>query len=83
MCPKRVEGSAPAEERVEVTVAGNLGVRHVQLRLPVGEYLVAWAPHHSASAPQPWHTVIGPVAVAFLPRGPVSSTDPAASQEPP
>jgi hypothetical protein len=33
---EHVEGGAPAEERVEVTVAGNPGVRHVQVRLPVG-----------------------------------------------
>ncbi|MFF4353434.1 hypothetical protein [Streptomyces sp. NPDC001530] len=37
--PEHVEGGAPAEERSEVPVTGDLGVRHVQLRLPVAEYV--------------------------------------------
>lgn len=38
--PEHVEGRAPAEERVQVAVAGNLGVRDVQLRLSAGQYVV-------------------------------------------
>ena len=36
-----VEGGAPTEERVEVAVARDLGVAHVELGLPMGEDVVA------------------------------------------